>query len=218
MTVSPGGLDKPCLTPVEPLVEVQISDVIFRRRAAFVAPRALQRRLLDPKTRLCPHGCGAVAHHGTTHSLMDPLLDVTKAVSGGQLAVDNHNDAILTDIRGVGIDPRCLHLDKPWSTVPADAQHFLLLPANAHFKLLMARKRLRANSKLEAPRDDRDPATTCSVNSLCLRIRGRKTRVRFVFHCNLCGVAGHRSSCCPVSVERAAVVGLDNTAAVRDPF
>ena len=96
-----------------------------------------------------------------------------------------------------------LCLDRTWSQLSSEAQRHLLKPGSA--TLLAARGRIRACLGIKPPKNDADPLPS-SRAAICLRAGGRPG-CGFFYSCNRCLQPGHKDPQCPLSAERAYVLG-----------
>ena len=199
MTVPRGAPSQP-LAPTSTLggrVSVELADFVHRRRVeGDVSSHALLRHRSNDETRSCANGCGAAS----CHRGMDPAFAHLLSVCGEDGAAVYHA-ALEAEVRG---SPYCrsldmLHLDKPWSKLPAQSQSELQLSKNAH--LLAARQRLQSLRGFKTPKGDADPEPKGSPAGRCLRVGGRPG-CGFHFACRHCLLAGHPASGCVLSPER----------------
>lgn len=199
-TTVPRGTPSKPLAPASTLggrVSVELADFVHRRRVeADVSCHALLRHRSNDETRGCANGCGAASHHRG----IDPAFAHLRSVCGEDGAAV-YLAALEAEVRG---SPNCrsldmLHLDKPWSKLPAQSQSELQLSKNAH--LLAARQRLQSLRGFKAPKGDVDPEPKGSPAGRCLRVGGRPG-CGFHFACRHCLLAGHPASGCVLSPER----------------
>ena len=210
MTVPPGDPTKPLVhVASRASVRVKVGDVVLCRRVdGEVTPHALHRHRTNNATRPCSNDCGAAAHHLG----MDPNFAFLRSVSGPE-ATDGYIAAIEHEV-STYCDLSTLHLDKPWSSVPQDAQEFLQRPRNSY--LLVARGRLRALRGVRPPAGDTDPEPKGTMANRCLRGCGRQGR-DFAYSCYHCLLPGHQREGCVLSPERALYLGA-NAQATRASY
>ena len=210
MTVPPGDPTKPLVHVASRAnVRVRVGDVVLCRRVdGEVTPPALHRHRTNNATRPCSNDCGAAAHHLG----MDPNFAFLRSVSGSD-ATDGYIAALEHEVSAL-CDLSTLHLDKPWSGVPQDAQEFLQRPRHSY--LLVARRRLRALRGVKSPAGDADPEPKGTMANRCLRGCGRQGR-DFAYSCYYCLLPGHQREGCVLSPERAMYLGA-NAQAIRASY